>query len=72
MGARTQLYQMHHYMQLYHYMVAINFSDIFEFSHVSKTRGHATNCLNRIATTVLATGFLPKELLVCGISCQQV
>ena len=31
-----------------------------------------TNCLNRIVTTVLATGFLPKELLVCGIPCQQV
>jgi len=29
-------------------MMAINFSDIFEFSHVSKTIGHAyTNCLNR-------------------------
>ena len=54
-------------------MVAIKFSDIFEFSHVSKTRGHAyTNCLNSIATTVLATGFLPKELLVCGMPCQQV
>jgi len=54
-------------------MVAINFSDIFEFSYVSKTIGHAyTKCLNRIATTVLATGFLPKALLVCGIPCQQV
>jgi len=47
-------------------MVAISFSDIFEFSHVSKTKK------NRIATTVLATDFLPKELLVSGIACQQV
>jgi len=28
--------------------------------------------LNHIATTVLATGFLPEELLVCGSPCQQV
>jgi len=39
---------------------------------LSKPEDMLTDCLNHIATTLLATGFLPKELLVCRISRQQV
>jgi len=53
-------------------MVAINFSDIFEFNHVSKTRGHAYKLFKSHSNNSTRYSFLPKKLLVCGIPCQQV
>jgi len=52
-------------------MVAI-ISDIFEVSHVSRTGGHAYKLFKSHSNNNTRYRFLPKQLLVCGIPCQQV
>ena len=55
-------------------MAYINLSDIFEFSRVSKTRGHAYKLFKSHSNNSRPTRyrFLLKELSACGIPCQQV
>ena len=42
-------------------LVDVNFSDFFEFSRVTNTRGHAYNCTNHIAITAPVVSSLLKE-----------
>jgi len=57
----------------YNIRFGIDFSDIFEFSHVSETRGHAYKlCKSRSNNNTRYRFFLLKELSACGIPGQQV